>query len=375
MQIKKAGVVAAGALATVAVMGAPAAAAPAPQADASAFTKASALNLARGMFQDNVWDPEVQPFIGAGSGSKGSALAWQICGATAVAGVGITVDAVDPDTVIGGPAGGCNNANALLNLQSPPALIGALNDTAIYVAPWQACGSTTVGGIILTVDALSPETVIGGCRNANVVISGAERDDDHYGSGHNGHGLSGHGLFGHFTESTTVDEEAAKAQTRQGGQKAGGQKAVVSKDADKVRTALAGAAKAAKPAKTGDARHWQGGRHFFDQPGIASVGTGSVGSLAPWQLCAGSAIWGVGVVVDAVSPNTVLGDCDNNNVWIDQPADQQQTLLSLLDYTHVSALSWQVCGSDTVAGVGVTVSALSPDTVMGTCNNDNTVIH
>lgn len=359
MQIKKAGVVAAGALATVAVMGAPAAAAPAPQADASAFTKASALNMARGAWS-NPWDTEPQALAAAGTGSKISAAAWQVCASAAMAGVGGTVDA-DPNTLIGADVA-CNNANALLDREIVPALLSVLNDAAVYAAPWQSCAGTVMGGVGGTVALGAPNTVFGACRNANVVITAPQ----------NG---------GRYTESTTV-EEAAKPLTRQAGQQTatvtrqGASRAAdFNKQTGKVRTALVGDTKAnAKADAKADAR-WPGENPWDQEPmGLASVGTGSVVNAAPWQVCAGQAVWGVGGVVGAMSPNTAFGDCDNNNVWIDQP-EWWQHLISALDYAHISAASWQVCGSDVVAGVGGSVSLTSPDTVFGSCNNDNTVIH
>src|SRR6186997_3382767 len=118
MQIKKAGVVATGALATVAVMGAPAAAA--PSMDATALTKASTMNLARGGGWDAPWDQASQSLLAIGSGSVAQIAAWQFCGASAVGGVvGLTLDLDSPNTVFGD----CNNGNIKLNQDTNPAVI------------------------------------------------------------------------------------------------------------------------------------------------------------------------------------------------------------------------------------------------------------
>lgn len=350
MQIKKAGVVAAGALATVAVMGAPAAAGPAPQADASAFTKASALNMARHGWS-NPWDSTRQGLLWVGTGSVVNAAAWQICGSSAVAGVGVTVD-VDPNTVIGGYEGACNNGNVLLDTQKDTPLIGLANDSSVSVATWQACGSTLVGGLLVTASLQAPNTVFGDCRNGNVMITSPEES-------------------GHVTESTTVDKaekgnNKAAGITRQG-------------DTSKLRDAFAGdnrkADKKAGKAKSAKADARGGGSNPWDiEPmGLLTAASGSAVQLATWQLCGGSAVWGLGVVAQVSSPSTVFGDCDNANVWIDQP-EWPHSLISVLDHSSVNLLPWQVCGSDTVAGVGVTASVTSPDTVIGTCSNANTVI-
>lgn len=342
MQIKKAGVVATGALATVAVMGAPAAAA--PHADATALTKASTLNLAKGGGWDAPWDQPAQSAIAIGTGSVAQGAAWQICASSAVAGVGITADLDSANTVFGD----CNNGNIKLKQDTLPAVISVLNDSAISVATWQACGSTVAGGLAGTLSLLSPNTVVGDCKNGNIIISREKK----------------------YEESTTVSAELVKAAAN----KVQGKKDTASdRKAWATRTAAVKYKDAAaKAAPAAQARHpWSAPWDQEPQSAI-SVGTGSAATGATWQACGSEAVWGVGAVVTGLSPSTVWGDCDNANVWIDQ--DDPTAVISVLDNSRLSLADWQVCGSTTVSGVGVTVNLSSPNTVYGNCNNANTVI-
>lgn len=368
MQIKKAGVVATGALATVAVMGAPAAAA--PSMDATALTKASTLNLARGSWAAP-WDQDTQSLLAIGSGSVAQIAAWQFCGSSAVGGVvGVTLDLDSPNTVVGD----CNNGNIKLNQDTNPAVISVLNDTAVSIATWQACGSSVGGGIgVINATLQSPSTVVGNCSNGNILI-GREKKDDHGWDGHGDHGdhdgyhKSARGGGYHHEESSTVTSELVRQAT-----------AKVSKGkkdaATDARTAWAnrkadGKSKNVTPqARNGWAAPW-------DQPSqsVASIGSGSAVTALTWQACGSDSVFGVvGAVVTVTSPATVWGDCDNANVWIDQ--DDPMALVSVLDNSRLSIADWQNCGSTTVSGIiGVTANLSSQNTVFGNCNNANTVI-
>ncbi len=380
MQIKKAGVVAAGALATVAVMGAPAAAAPAPQADASAFTKASALNMARGGWF-KPWDAQPQALVATGTGSKDSVAAWQTCGSVASTGAGGVVDG-DDNTLIGDNGIACNNANAVLDTEIVPGITGTLNDTATLVAPWQFCGSTVTSGVGVVTAVQAQNTVFGACRNANVVITGPESNGNN-----------------RYTESMILEQ--GKPLDRQAGKQTvtvasqGASRAVnVAQPADKARTsqytksdtksdtkanvqvsaANVQVGTAASSAKAG----WGGGSWGVDSfgqapMGVLSTSTGAALITTPWQVCGGQTTAGTGASIGTLSPNTIFGGCDNGNVWIDQP-EWWQHLTSVGDYSHISVTAIQVCGSDANTGVGVGTSVTSSDTVFGTCNNDNTVI-
>ena len=46
---------------------------------------------------------------------------------------------------------------------------------------------------------------------------------------------------------------------------------------------------------------------------IVGVLNGSVTNVAPWQICGSTTVAGVGGAVPLNSPNTVLGDCNNAN--------------------------------------------------------------
>jgi hypothetical protein len=367
MQIKKAGVVATGALATVAVMGAPAAAA--PSMDATALTKASTLNLARGGSWDAPWDQDAQSLLAVGSGSALHIAAWQFCGASAGgAVVGVTLDLDSPNTVLGD----CNNGNIKLSQDTNPAVISVLNDTAISVASWQACGSQVGGGVgVINATVQSPSTVVGNCSNGNIMIGREHEWEDDHGDDHgdhNGYHKSARGGYDYHEESSTVTSELVRQAT----DKVAKSKTDAAKDA---RTAWANR-KADGKSKNVTPQTRNGWVAPWDQPAqsVASIGTGSAVTALTWQACGSESVFGViGVVASATSPATVWGDCDNANVWIDQ--DDPTALISVLDNSRVSLLDWQNCGSSTVSGViGVTASLSSQNTVFGNCNNANTVI-
>src|SRR5687767_4038088 len=120
MQIGKAGVVAAGALATVAVMGSAAAAAPATNGVTGNSTATTALTMGKAASQVQApWDIVQQPLITIGVGSSAKVVPWQICGSNAVGGVGAVASASSANTVIGD----CYNANVLLRQDATSGII------------------------------------------------------------------------------------------------------------------------------------------------------------------------------------------------------------------------------------------------------------
>lgn len=166
MQVSKAGVIAAGALATVAAMGSPAAAKPAVgHVQPDAATTATALNVAPAASRQAADKP--QPLITIGVGSAIQAAAWQVCGSTSVAGVGGTVAANSPKLQVGD----CNNSNVMLKQDTTPGVISILDDTSVNAVPWQVCGSNAVAGVGLSAAVNSSMTVIGDCANANTLIA------------------------------------------------------------------------------------------------------------------------------------------------------------------------------------------------------------
>jgi hypothetical protein len=185
MQIGKAGVVAAGALATLAVIGSAASAAPTagsahvdPVKTAASTLKQAALqramgaagtavsSVARGPRQD-----VRQPLISIGNSTALNALALQSCGST-TGNVGTATVVNTANTVLGD----CANSNILVRQAKVQGLISIMDNTAVNVAPIQACGSNlAVGGA--TVATSSPATVIGDCYNANAFIAAPKEDD------------------------------------------------------------------------------------------------------------------------------------------------------------------------------------------------------
>jgi hypothetical protein len=277
MQIGKAGVVAAGALATVAVMGSAAAAAPATNAVTEKPTAPTALTLGKAASQVQApWDIVQQPLITIGVGSSAKVVPWQICGSNAVGGVGAVASASSANTVIGD----CYNANVLLKQDTTAGIISILDDTSVSALPWQVCGSNAVAGVGATVSAGTPNTVTGDCYNANNII--LEPDGD-------------------------------------------------------------------SPNST-----------------LLSLLSGSIVNVAPWQVCGSSAVAGVGVVVAANSPTTVLGDCVNATADIEPRShDAEIPILSNVDLT---LLPFQFCGENSpISLVGLVIPINSPALVAGEC--------
>ena len=129
MRIMKATVIATGALAGIATVGAPAFAAAATSAPSVTAAHAaagyigkhraeSATDTADEVWAANApsnwtppWEVKPAPLISILDGSVINILPWQICGSTAVAGVGGAVPVNSPNTVLGS----CNNANTAIS--------------------------------------------------------------------------------------------------------------------------------------------------------------------------------------------------------------------------------------------------------------------
>ncbi|WP_020522276.1 hypothetical protein [Catelliglobosispora koreensis] len=279
MQIGKAGVVAAGALATVAAMGTAAAAAPPASVAKADSTPTTALRVDKNQLAKQGLlglDGNVdQPLITIGVGSSLKAAPWQACGSNVPAGVGLVASAGNANTVIGD----CKNANVLLKQDTVPGLISILDDSSVSVLPWQVCGSNAVAGVGATVAVNSPNTVTGDCHNANHVIEAPD------GTGPNS---------------------------------------------------------------------------------FLSVLSGSVLAVAPWQVCGSSAVAGVGAVVAANSPTTVLGDCVNGTVTIEPRANQAE--VPILSNVDMTLLPFQWCGENSpLSLVGLVIPLNSPAFVGGEC--------
>ncbi|GAA1410728.1 hypothetical protein ACFQZ4_17655 [Catellatospora coxensis] len=183
MQIGKAGVVAAGALATVAVMGSAATAAPAagpahadPVRTAATTLKQAAVQQAAGQalaavktVKDVARGPQRevrQPLISIANGSALTTGAWQACGSASAQVVSAAVALRSPNTVLGD----CANGNVLIRQNQVQGVISILDDTSVNALPIQVCGSNAaIAGV--TAAIASPATVVGDCSNANTFIA------------------------------------------------------------------------------------------------------------------------------------------------------------------------------------------------------------
>jgi hypothetical protein len=69
--------------------------------------------------------------------------------------------------------GDCYNANNLITAPNgigPRSLLSLLSGSIVNVAPWQVCGSSAVVGLGTVVATNSPTTVLGDCVNATTAI-------------------------------------------------------------------------------------------------------------------------------------------------------------------------------------------------------------
>ncbi|MDI1465602.1 hypothetical protein QEZ54_31995 [Catellatospora sp. KI3] len=292
MQVGKAGIVAAGAMATVAVFGTAASAAPQagpagvdPIQTAATALKQTALQrasvaaaaadqVARGPQRQD----RPQPLISIGNGSSVMALALQSCGSTsATAGVAASVNS--PNTVLGD----CGNANVLIRQSQVRGVISILDNTSINAVPVQVCGSNAaVAGATLSLT--SPATVVGSCYNANTLIA-APKDGE-------------------------------------------------------------------------------GGEDDAPQS-LVAIGSGSVVNALATQVC-GSTAGILGAPVAVQSPTTVLGDCYNSNSTIQRT--KSPALLPLLTNQVIDLVPLQVCASSGLIGqLGPALPINSPAFVAGQC--------
>jgi len=384
MQMKKAGAVAVGALATVAVIGAPAAAsAHTTEAKAQSMREVASPFLGQGRdLWAAPWDGPQQSLVSAGTGSVVNGAAWQICASNVVAGVGGVVNTGSPSTVLDG----CTNANIWLKQDTVPPVIGALNDTAIAAASWQICGSNVVAGVGGTVALQTPSTVLGGCDNSNIVIGGPDGD------------YTEAGTLATARTAPSIQQQkaalkAAKQQAKQQRQQAKQQRMAAKRQQLAAKLATVGgdqtdvvraAFTARKNALIGQKQHvvrtaaapkagmgW-GAPWDAEPQSLVTAGDGSAIQAASWQICASNVVAGVGGTVVSSSPDSVFGDCRNATVKITQ--DDPTSVVSALDNTSINAAPWQICGSNSVAGVGGTVALQTTTTVFGACHNADTII-
>lgn len=99
---------------------------------------------------------------------------WQFCGSNVVGGLGATVVTSSPKTL----HGDCDNSVTDIAPSGPhaPPLLSLLSGTSIKALPWQVCGSTAVAGVGVVAAHQSPTTVIGDCTNAVTRVAPAHPD-------------------------------------------------------------------------------------------------------------------------------------------------------------------------------------------------------
>lgn len=97
-------------------------------------------------------------------GSAVNVAPWQFCGSNVVAGLGAAVVSGSPKTV----HGDCHNAATDIAAAGAhrPSLLSVLSGSSVNALPWQVCGSTAVAGLGVLAAADSPTTVHGDCTNA-----------------------------------------------------------------------------------------------------------------------------------------------------------------------------------------------------------------
>lgn len=249
-------------------------------------------------------------------------------------------------------------AKTALDLSSARHTLAALGTgSAAHAAPWQVCGSAAVAGAGLTVDHY-PSAVLGDCANANAFLW----------------------QRGPAAAITALTDSAILAAPWQlcASDAVAGVGATASINADKVVRGDCDNANVRINAKGDDGYHTltRGGHRPYGPPadhGLVSVGAGSAVQVAAWQACGSTAVLGAGATVAANSDHLMYGDCHNANAQIGR-GYSHPALASVLDNSHVSVASWQVCGSTAVGGVGAAAALNSANVVYGSCSNANTVI-
>jgi hypothetical protein len=357
MQVSKVAVVATGALATAAAIGStPAFAADSEGAPAVAPATVGVLDYeGKHRASDEVmrelaeqwltvapeqtwsapWEQEPPQILSIGSGSALSALSWQICGSSVVAGVGGVVPIASPNTVLGD----CTNGNVdIKGNGGDDALFSVLDNSVLSLAPWQFCGSTGVAGVGGAVPVASPNTVTGDCTNGNIAIDTSEDEGGEYPEYPEYPDMPDTPdtpEYPEYPDSPEYPEYPGYGYYEQGAE------------------------------EQGSVAPWE-----QEPPQVLSVGSGSAASVASWQICGSSTVAGVGGTVPIASPNTALGYCTNGNIDIHGNGGDD-ALFSVLDNSALSVAPWQICGSSVVAGVGGTVPIASPNTAAGDCTNGN----
>jgi hypothetical protein len=103
-----------------------------------------------------------------------------------------------------------------------------------------------------------------------------------------------------------------------------------------------------------------------DDSQVVSLGSRSGISLANMQQCGSSVL----PILQVDSPNTAMGPCANGNVVVANDGDDSDdSVISILDDTVITAANIQQCGSSVLPILQVD----SPNTAMGACVNGNGV--
>lgn len=284
MQIKKAGAVAIGAIATVAAMGTSAAASPItgpgqatasakafaePKADIHALTDALGLN----------GDFRPQPLLSIFGGSSLQVSPAQFCGSTVVGGLGAAAATGSPNTVLGD----CDNSRVTLTQDEVPALISLFDNSSIRLAPWQFCGSTVAAGVGAAAALNSPNTVTGDCDNSSTLIKAAEGDED-----------GPRSLISIFSGSSlNVASWQACGSTAVFGASVASSFSSPTTVIGRCKNGVTRIQRAENPATL---------------PVLSNIGL-NIGSL---QACGSDSLLGLGGLAPAInSPATVLGGCEN----------------------------------------------------------------
>lgn len=107
-------------------------------------------------------------------GTAIDAAPWQICGSNAVGGVGLTTAVNSPKLL----DGDCHNSNTDIAAKGPhhPSLVSVLSGSSVKALAWQVCGATAVAGVGAVAASGSPTTVTGNCTNAGTKITPAHPD-------------------------------------------------------------------------------------------------------------------------------------------------------------------------------------------------------
>lgn len=275
-------------------------------------------------------------------------------------------------------------------------LIGILDGSAVQALPWQFCGSDLIAGLGVT--SQRPATMSGNCDNATVNIT-RPRPHHHMhpcdqvctqtypspphcpiclaGGSHDTFDISGSDTS---TSNASVGIGATSAVPADIMVTDTVVTDTVPTDTtvtDTVVTDTVTDTVLARPGGFYSSGHSGGGNHGLSGVGsLLSVGSGSAITALPWQFCGSDVIAGLGAT--SHRPGTMGGNCDNATTQLRSGRDRRgpASLIGILDDSSLSVAPWQFCGSRGILGLGLLDGGggHGGGGMAGSCRNASTIL-